>query len=205
MLRRSAENRRRLEMLDRASLADLQLAKLNDLLAAILPHNRFYAEKLSKLKLPLHSLEQLSELPFTSKDELAVGSGPAANLTWPLDNYCRYHETSGTRGRPLPVYDTSDDWQWWIDCWQFVLDAARIQRSRSRDVGLLLRSVHRVLERSGCARRTWIAGDTGGRNEFADSARFDPTHRLNGPVLHPHLRDAPGGRGRGASREPGRQ
>ncbi len=76
MLRRSAENRRRLERLDRASLADLQLAKLNDLLAAILPHNRFYAEKLSKLKLPLHSLEQLSELPFTSKDELAVGSAP---------------------------------------------------------------------------------------------------------------------------------
>jgi phenylacetate-CoA ligase len=27
------------------------------------------------------------------------------------------------------VPDTADDWQWWVDCWQFVLDAAQITPS----------------------------------------------------------------------------
>ena len=25
---------------------------------------------------------------------------------------------------PLDVLDTAEDWRWWIDCWQYVLDAA---------------------------------------------------------------------------------
>ncbi|HUE72309.1 MAG TPA: AMP-binding protein, partial [Pirellulaceae bacterium] len=50
----------------------------------------------------------------------------AANLTYPLPKYVRYHRTSGTRGRPMAVLDTAEDWQWWIDSWQFVLDAADV-------------------------------------------------------------------------------
>ena len=38
----------------------------------------------------------------------------------------RFHQTSGTHGRPMVVLDTADDWQWWIECWQYVLDAAEI-------------------------------------------------------------------------------
>jgi phenylacetate-CoA ligase len=79
---------------------------------------------------PLRSLDELAELPFTFKDELLGSADPghlAANLTFPLDRYTRFHQTSGTRGRPLVVLDTPDDWSWWIDCWQFVLDAAGIE------------------------------------------------------------------------------
>jgi phenylacetate-CoA ligase len=41
----------------------------------------------------------------------------------------RCHQTSGTQGRPLTVLDTAGDWQWWLDAWQFVLDAAMITPS----------------------------------------------------------------------------
>jgi phenylacetate-CoA ligase len=111
------------------ALAAHQLARLNALLEKILPHNRFYAEKLAEVALPLESLEQLDELPFTFKDELQapLGAGDyAANLTFPVDRYVHYHRTSGTRGRPLVVLDTLDDWNWWIDVWQFVLDVAEL-------------------------------------------------------------------------------
>ena len=57
---------------------------------------------------------------------LAPPGDLAANLTFPLDRYMRFHQTSGTRGRPLVVLDTADDWHWWIDCWQFVFDAAEV-------------------------------------------------------------------------------
>ena len=59
---------------------------------------------------------------------LPAGEPPLVptNLTFPLGNYVRFHQTSGTRGRPLPVYDTAADWDWWIECWQYVHDAAGV-------------------------------------------------------------------------------
>ena len=129
MLRTKHHDRRRLQGLDRDELARHQLARLLELLAHVVPHNRFYAEKLAQVELPLASLDDLARLPFTFKDELVTApyAGEfAANLTWPLARYIRYHHTSGTRGRPMPVLDTPEDWQWWIDCWQFVLDAAEV-------------------------------------------------------------------------------
>jgi phenylacetate-CoA ligase len=125
----SQETRRGLESLDRDALAAHQLARLNSLLARILPANEFYATKLAGVQLPLQSLDEFRELPFTTKEELVVDGTPhaaPANLTWPIDQYVRYHQTSGTHGRPLPVFDTAEDWRWWVDCWQYVLDAADI-------------------------------------------------------------------------------
>ncbi|MCG8583582.1 MAG: phenylacetate--CoA ligase family protein, partial [Pirellulales bacterium] len=47
-------------------------------------------------------------------------------LTFPVADYVRLHQTSGTKGRPLVVLDTAEDWHWWIECWQHVLDAAHV-------------------------------------------------------------------------------
>jgi phenylacetate-CoA ligase len=115
--------------MDRAALEEHQLARLNVLLAKILPENRFYAAKLAGVELPLRSLDEFRRLPLTTKEELVIDGAPhsaPANLTWPLERYVRYHQTSGTHGRPMPVFDSAEDWQWWIDCWQYVLDAAGI-------------------------------------------------------------------------------
>ncbi len=123
------DERRRLESMNAEELAAYQLARLNRLLESVLPHNRFYAEKLTDLSLPLTSLEQLEQLPYTFKDELVGGvhgADLAANLTFPLERYVHYHRTSGTRGRPMVVLDTAEDWEWWIATWQYVLDAARM-------------------------------------------------------------------------------
>ena len=128
-MRTTYEERRRLEGLDRPVLAQYQLDRLNQLLERILPHNRFYASKLSGLQLPLTSLDQIEGLPYTVKEEL-IGTAEegdfAANRTFPLDAYIRYHRTSGTRGRPMVILDTAEDWQWWVGIWQFVLDAAEV-------------------------------------------------------------------------------
>jgi len=137
MISTTFEERRRCEALGAKRLAAHQLARLNRLLKTILPANRFYAEKFSHLSPqaladphgPLRSFDQLADLPYTFKDELlsAGDTGESTNLTFPPERYVRFHQTSGTRGRPLVVLDTADDWAWWIDCWQFVLDAAGIE------------------------------------------------------------------------------
>lgn len=138
MITTTFQERRAREALDGPQLAAHQLGRLNRLLRAILPHNRFYREKFAQLSArplppgegPLATLDELRQLPFTFKDELLSPRHPgdlAANLTFPQDRYTRFHQTSGTRGRPLVVLDTPEDWAWWIDCWQFVLDAAQLK------------------------------------------------------------------------------
>lgn len=115
--------------LSRAALDQFKLARLRNLLAAILPANRFYGEKLARLSTTLQSLAELESWPFTYKEELVVGAhdGRPANLTWPADRYVRFHQTSGTHGRPLPVFDTADDWAWWMECWREVLNRGGVR------------------------------------------------------------------------------
>ena len=129
MVDSNSQNRRKMEQLEPDALARHQLQRLNRLIETILPHNALYNEKLSGVSLPLKSLDDVAQLPFTLKDDLI---GPdqrdhfVANRTYPLEEYVRFHHTSGTRGRPLVVLDTAEDWAWWIELWQYVLDVADI-------------------------------------------------------------------------------
>jgi phenylacetate-CoA ligase len=108
---------------DRAALDALKLHRLRSLLEEILPHNRFYAAKLARVRHDVASLEDLAAWPFTTKEELVAVAedGLPGNLTWPADRYVRFHRTSGTHGRPLPVLDTAADWHWWMECWAEIL------------------------------------------------------------------------------------
>jgi phenylacetate-CoA ligase len=116
----------------RRELDALKLDRLRTLVRTILLYNRFYAEKLARVAAPaeIDTLDALVDWPFTFKEELVAGAaaGLPANLTWPVERYARYHQTSGTRGRPLPVLDTADDWDWWMACWREILARGGVGR-----------------------------------------------------------------------------
>lgn len=102
----------------------MALASINELLAAILPANRFYAAKLGDLR-AVGSLGEFAErVPFTTKDELAQDheENPpyGTTLTYALERYNRYHQTSGTRGKPLVWLDDPAGWRWVLETWQWV-------------------------------------------------------------------------------------
>ena len=98
---------------------DHQLARLNGLLSRILPANTLYRRKLGVLALPL-SWDDFHALPFTTKADAG------ALATYPREHYAAYHQTSGTTGRPIPILDTDESWDWWTECWQYVYAAARV-------------------------------------------------------------------------------
>lgn len=126
----TAAERQKLATLPRAELERRQVERFNAQLDAILPANAFYAEKLADARRPLATLDDLRAWPFTFKGELQQPQAErrlAVNLTYPPQRYVRFHETSGTRGRPLAVLDTATDWQWWVDCWQYTLDVAGVE------------------------------------------------------------------------------
>lgn len=123
-----------LEMAQRALIEAHQLARLREGLNRLLPHNRFYTNKLPRENPAalLESLQSLSLLPFTTKQELVADqeSHPpfGTNLTYGLADYIRLHQTSGTTGRPYKVLDTRESWDWWAQCWTSVYRAAGVSR-----------------------------------------------------------------------------
>jgi phenylacetate-CoA ligase len=123
-----------LENTSRSLIEEHQLARIQLGLSRIFPHNRFYEEKLlsNRASLSLGSLDNLSSFPFTTKQELVADQELhplfGSNLTYPLNEYIRLHQTSGTTGRPLKILDTQESWDWWADCWMSVYRSAGVTR-----------------------------------------------------------------------------
>lgn len=116
------------EDLARAEIERLQADGLTNLLAAILPRHGFYRRKLAAAGLldrPLSFPLDLPRLPFTTKAELVAAQQEhpphGELLSVPFDWCTRMHQTSGTAGRPLRWYDTTDSWSGLLDVWQSLL------------------------------------------------------------------------------------
>lgn len=120
-----------LHMASREAIATYQLNRLRTGLHRVLERNRFYQRKLAGLDLSqLSSLDALRSLPFTTKTELVSDQYEhppyGANQTYPLRDYVRLHQTSGTTGQPLKILDTTESWDWWADCWTTIYRAAGV-------------------------------------------------------------------------------
>lgn len=107
-----------------AELRAEQLSRVRELLRAILPTNAFYRRKLTGLSPnELRTHADFAQLPFTTKPELAADQNEqppyGSALTFPLERYCRLHQTSGTStGHPLRWLDTPESWETLLRCWR---------------------------------------------------------------------------------------
>lgn len=115
----------------RAAITTGQLEQLRSLVAELFPGNVFYTKKLNAVGVTFDvaSLEDFSRrFPFTTKSELVEDqrANPpfGTNLTYPLDRYTRFHQTSGTTGTPLRWLDTPESWEAMLDNWTEVYRAA---------------------------------------------------------------------------------
>ncbi|MES0856320.1 AMP-binding protein [Geobacillus sp. G4] len=112
------------------SLEQYQLHKINELLIFVTQFNDFYKEKLRGLCLPIRTMDDFRKLPFTTKEELVQDQQLCPpfgrNHCYPETSYVRYHQTSGTSGKPLKILDTEESWNWWRDCWVEVLKSSGV-------------------------------------------------------------------------------
>jgi phenylacetate-CoA ligase len=119
---------------NRSGIEAVQLGLLRDLLRAVLPANRFYARKLQGLESDRigATLDDFRAMvPLTTKAELVDDQQAAppfgTNLTFPIEQYTRFHQTSGTTGQPLRWLDTPSSWQSLLDGWIEVFHAAGVR------------------------------------------------------------------------------
>jgi phenylacetate-CoA ligase len=101
---------RRYELMPRAELEQLQLERLQALLARLRRSVRRYREKLAEA--PLHSLADVAALPFTTPEEVAA-SFPYGLFALPLREVIRLHSTLGPAGQPLVIGHTRNDLVQW--------------------------------------------------------------------------------------------
>src|SRR5438045_670250 len=118
---------------DRAAIEASQLEQLRSLLAELFAGNQFYARKLNAagITFDVASREDFSaRFPFTTKAEIVEDQRAhppfGTNLTYPLERYTRFHQTSGTMGAPLRWLDTPESWEGMLESWAEVFRAASV-------------------------------------------------------------------------------
>jgi phenylacetate-CoA ligase len=119
------------EFPDRPTIAAHQLGQLRQLLKSILPRNSLYQKKFAGINPVIDSVEDFCKrFPFTTKSELAADQSAhppyGGNLTYPLEKYSRFHQTSGTSSAPVRWLDTPEGWEWMVENWKEVYRAAGV-------------------------------------------------------------------------------
>jgi len=126
----------KVETASREEIGMLQFRKLEGLLKKVYATNPFYRSKFENFGVTpsdIRSLNDLQRLPFTVKKEFEEDQERhpifGTNLTGPLENYVRYHQTTGTTGKPLKWLETKESWQWRGRCAAMALWAAGVRSS----------------------------------------------------------------------------
>jgi phenylacetate-CoA ligase len=127
------------ELMPRAELAALQLARLNTMVAWAYGRSPFWRRKLDAAKVTtdaISSLDDIRRLPFLTKGELLAeqeAHPPYGELlTAPASVAVAYHQTSGTTGRtPYRAVESARDWSWGANAWARALYAFGL---RSTDI-----------------------------------------------------------------------
>ncbi len=118
------------ETLDRESLDQLQLERLQSTLTRVARNVPYYRRRFAELGVDpddFRSLDQLQSLPFTDKSVLREAY-PYGMFAVPLREVVRLHGSSGTTGKPVVVGYTSGDLAKWTSLVARVLCAGGVTR-----------------------------------------------------------------------------
>jgi phenylacetate-CoA ligase len=118
-----------LETLPREKIRDLQLKKFKRIFSWAYEKSNFHCSLYKKAGIKpedIQSLDDIRHIPTVEKsmmrdiqrkDPFPYGD----TLCVPLDEVSEYHQTSGTTGQPVYQADTWQDWEWWSECWAYIL------------------------------------------------------------------------------------
>ncbi len=105
------------ECMSRDELETLQLQRLQQTLERVNNHVPCYQNKFAALGLnvaDVRSLDDLSKLPFTTKEDLRLNY-PYGMFAVPMREVVRIHSSSGTTGKPTVVGYTRNDLNTWTN------------------------------------------------------------------------------------------
>ncbi|MCL4489367.1 MAG: phenylacetate--CoA ligase [Chloroflexi bacterium] len=122
-----------METMPRGDLEKLQLQRLQQIVELIYNKVPFYRKSFDEKRVKpsdIKSLEDITKLPFTSKQDLR-DNYPFGLLSVPMEKVVRLHASSGTTGKPTVGPYTSKDLDIWAETMARVYTAAGVT---SKDV-----------------------------------------------------------------------
>jgi len=120
-----------LETLPRERLRALQVKKFKRIFEWAYTHSPFYRQLYKDAGIEpgdIVTYEDIKKVPTTDKGMLReVQKSPpfpyGNMLAVPLSEVTAFRQTSGTTGTPVYQSDTWQDWEWWAECWAYILYA----------------------------------------------------------------------------------
>lgn len=107
------------ETAPRERIEEAQLARLKKIIELASRENPFYKRKFSGHGIrpeDIRSLQDMTKLPYLYKKEIQedqqMNPPFGTNLVGGLEDYIRYHQTTGTTGTPVRWLDTKETWNW---------------------------------------------------------------------------------------------
>jgi len=108
----------KIERMSREEMTLLQSERLVKLVDYVYNNVPFYRKKMEAINLKpcdIHGIEDISKLPFTTKDDLR-DNYPFGLFAVPHSDIVRIHASSGTTGKATVVGYTKNDLDVWADC-----------------------------------------------------------------------------------------
>jgi phenylacetate-CoA ligase len=127
-----------LEAMEEERLRELQLRKFKRILKWAYERSRFHRKLYDEAGLRPGDVRTLEDIILVPKVEKSMMRGIQGKepfpygemLCVPLEEVTEFRQTSGTTGQPVYQPDTWEDWEWWSECWAYILYA---QGYRNRD------------------------------------------------------------------------
>jgi phenylacetate-CoA ligase len=118
-----------LETLPHEKIRQLQLKKFKQIFKWTYDHSKFNRQLYDQTGIKpedVRSFEDIRQVPkvekammrdIQRKDPFPYGD----TLCVPLEEVAVFHQTSGTTGQPVYQPDTWQDWEWFNECWSYIL------------------------------------------------------------------------------------
>ena len=118
-----------LETLALNKLRALQLRKFKAIFTWAYNHSKFHRSLYDSAGIKPEDIRTTADIRRVPKVEKAMMRGiqqkdpfPYGDaLCVPLEEVTVFRQTSGTTGQPVYQPDTWQDWEWWAECWSFIL------------------------------------------------------------------------------------
>jgi phenylacetate-CoA ligase len=118
-----------LETLSHERLRELQFKKFKRIFQWAYDHSKFHRGLYENAGLKpedIRSFDDIQHIPTVEKammrDIQRKEPFPYGDaLCVPLEDVTEFRQTSGTTGQPVYQPDTWTDWEWWSECWSFIL------------------------------------------------------------------------------------
>ena len=108
---------------------DVILEKLRALFREI-ADNAFQRPRLKDADQIASLADFVARVPITTKAEIAADFAAhppyGSNLTYPVERYTRFCQTSGTTAKPLAILDTPQSWEWMLGNWAAIYEAGDV-------------------------------------------------------------------------------